>query len=85
MKEPKPDRDSEPLKWWKVKESTYPVLSRIAKKYLAIPATSVEAERRFSNLGNLLTKRRLSMTGANVNKQLFLKKKVKDLILKFDL
>ena len=85
LKEPKPDRDSEPLKWWKVKESTYPVLSRIAKKYLAIPATSVEAERRFSDLGNLLTKRRLSMTGANVNKQLFLKKKVKDLILKFDL
>ena len=84
VKEPKADRDSEPLKFWKVKESSYPVLSRLAKKYLAIPATSVEAERRFSDLGNLLTKRRLSMTGANVNKQLFLKNKIKNLNLKFD-
>ena len=84
VKEPKADRDSEPLKFWKVKESSYPVLSRLAKKYLAIPATSVEAERRFSDLGNLLNKRRLNMTGANVNKQLFLKNKIKNLNLKFD-
>ena len=43
------------------------------RKYLCVPATSTQAERVFSALGLLLTKRRLSMTGDNVNIQMFLK------------
>ena len=42
-------------------------------KYFCIPATSTQAERVFSALGLLLTKRRLSMTGQNVNIQMFLR------------
>ena len=44
-------------------------------KYFSIPATSTEAERVFSALGNLLAKKRLSMIGENVDKQLFLRDK----------
>ena len=69
------DEYADPLKWWREREAKYPILSRLAKKYLSIPATSVEAERRFSDLGLLLTKRRLCMTGDHVDMCLFLKDK----------
>ena len=42
-------------------------------------ATSTTAERVFSTLGLVLTKRRLSLTGENVNKLLFLSDKLKNL------
>ena len=70
------DLMEDPLKdFWLKNEKKYPILSRLAKKFLCIPATSVEAERRFSDMGLLLTKRRLCMTGAHVDMCLFLKDK----------
>ena len=69
------DEYTDPFVWWRERESKYPILSRLAKKFLCIPATSVEAERRFSDLGLLLTKRRLNMTGSHVDMCLFLKDK----------
>ena len=76
-KEPILGREHDPCVWWKKKCDKYPLLSKLAKKYLCVPATSVESESVFSSLGLLLTKRRLSMTGDNVNRQLF-----KDMLLK---
>ena len=76
-KEPILGREHDPCVWWKKKCDKYPLLSKLAKKYLCVPATSVESESVFSSLGLLLTKRRLSMTGDNVNRQLF-----KDKLLK---
>ena len=75
-REPKPAVDSDPLNWWRLHEGSYKLLSSVAKKYLSIPATSVEAERSFSDLGVLLTKRRLLLTGPHVDAQLFLKGKL---------
>ncbi len=47
-----------PLQWWKKHENQFPTLSRLAKRYLAIPATSVKSERLFSDGGNTITKKR---------------------------
>jgi hAT family protein len=52
------DEKTEPLKWWKINESQFPKLARIARDYLAIPATSVPAEQSFSISKNLITERR---------------------------
>lgn len=41
------------LKWWSEHESTYVILSKIARDTLAIMATSVPVERFFSNAGQI--------------------------------
>ena len=39
------------LEWWKTHESKYPSLARMARQYLAMPATSAGVERLFSKAG----------------------------------
>ena len=45
------DIDDSPLKWWKSKDTTFPLLAKMAKKYLCVCATSVASERIFSLAG----------------------------------
>ncbi|KIL59372.1 hypothetical protein M378DRAFT_58119, partial [Amanita muscaria Koide BX008] len=46
---------SDPLRWWYERRHTYPRLSRMARDYLTIPATSVNVERVFSEGRALLS------------------------------
>jgi hypothetical protein len=50
-----------PLQWYKIKERTYPKHARLARRYLAIPATSAPCERLFSTGGRVIEKRRASL------------------------
>ena len=79
--EPELSRDEDPLQYWKKNQAKFPNLIILVKKYLCIQASSTEAERSFSALANLLTKRCLRMSGENVNKQLFLREAIKKLCL----
>lgn len=45
---------SNKLSWWKANGFQFPVLSTMARDYLAIPATSSPSERAFSNAKNLI-------------------------------
>lgn len=57
----------DPIEWWRTYESRFPNLSRMARDYLAIPATSVPSEDCFSIAGNVSTKRRSVMTEGMAN------------------
>ena len=70
--EPPCGPEDDALKWWKTRVTTFPTLSRLATKYLAIPASSVPSERIFSLAGNLITKKRCRLTPASVNQMIFL-------------
>ena len=61
------DDDQCPLQWWKMNHATYPTLSKIAKKYLAIPATSVPCEQLFSNGREMVNRKRAALLPDDVN------------------
>jgi hypothetical protein len=47
--------DSNPLVWWKTYPATFPYLAQVARRYLAMSATSAPVERLFSVEGQLVT------------------------------
>jgi hypothetical protein len=49
------DEIKDVLAWWKAKSKKYPNLSRMARDYLAIPATSTSSERLFSSGKHLIS------------------------------
>ncbi|KAK3918353.1 E3 SUMO-protein ligase ZBED1 [Frankliniella fusca] len=65
-------KDEDILAWWRLHENSFPLLASLAKKYLAIPATSTESERIFSYAGVVLNKLRSCLTGANAEKLIFI-------------
>lgn len=56
------DKEDNPLLFWKQNSSLFPVLSSLAKFYLAIPATSANVERLFSIAGAIARARRSSLS-----------------------
>ena len=53
--------DDNPLKWWKSNQFHFPILAKVAKLFLCIPATSVLCERLFSTSGNIITPKQASL------------------------
>jgi hypothetical protein len=66
--------ENDPLAWWYEQQENFPVLSRLAKKYLAVYACSTSSERLFSDAGNMLTSKRTRMSPRLFKMMLFLKK-----------
>jgi hypothetical protein len=50
--------DIEPLSWWRTHSTEYPILSKMAKDYLSVQASSVPCEQLFSLAGNVVSKKR---------------------------
>lgn len=61
-----------PLCWWKENSHRYPILSRLARKYLCILATSVPTERAFSSAGNTVSAKRSCLQPDSVEMLVFL-------------
>jgi hypothetical protein len=66
--------DVNPLDWWRSNSSKYPRLSILARRYLAIPGTSVPSERIFSKAGLILSKLRNRLSSSCVDRIIFLNK-----------
>ena len=62
------------LEWWKENETFFPNLSVLAKKYLAIPASSVSSERVFSLTGNIVNKKRARLSERTIGMITFMNK-----------
>lgn len=54
------------LHWWKTKSEIYPVLSKIARDVLAIPASTVPSESAFSTGGRVISDYRSSLAPTTV-------------------
>ena len=67
-----PAASCDPLVWWKANSFRFPILSTLARKYLAIPATSVPSERAFSAAGHIVNKKRACLHPETVNMLVFL-------------
>lgn len=66
------DANVNPLPWWRDNQSRFPLLSKVARKYMCICATSTPSERVFSAAGNIVTPVRSSLKPHKVNMLVFL-------------
>lgn len=76
LKEDKIPFNHNPFEWWMSKKSKYPILAKMARIYLATPATSTPSERLFSDAGNLLTAKRTRMNPELFKRIMFLKRNI---------
>ena len=67
-------KGANPLNWWRKHECEYPLLSKLAKRYLCIPGTSVSSERVFSTAGDIIAAQRSAFTPEHLDQILFLHK-----------
>lgn len=67
------EMSSNPLEYWNINSYRYPVLSKLAAKYLAIPATSAPVERLFSVAGKTFRPERCRLSDANFEKLMNIK------------
>ena len=63
LKLPEQPEKCDILQWWKERDTPegFPILAALAREYLCVPATSIPCERLFSAMGNILSKKRLSL------------------------
>ena len=55
------------VEWWRDKGMQFPMLRRVAKKYLSCNATSTASERLFSYAGCIVSKKRCSLKPQKVD------------------
>ncbi len=67
------DDDSKPLLYWKDHRSEFPLLCQLARRYLAVPASSAPVERLFSIAGKTFSKERSRLTDERFEQLMFIK------------
>ena len=72
LKLEKLDEEENPLKWWKLHSSTFPLMADVSKKYLCTPVTSTCSEIVFSKGGRIVTPFRASLKPDTVEMLIFL-------------
>ena len=77
LQEPVQPRKSSPLKYWQQKKVLYPILAKMAIKYLSIPAASTASERLFSTARNIITDQRNCLDPDRAEMLLFLNKNLR--------
>ena len=73
LAEPCSGKESNPMDFWKVNSARFPVLSKLASKYLKIPATSAPVEKLFSVAEKTFRPERCRLSNANFEKLMTIK------------
>jgi hypothetical protein len=68
----------DPLQWWKKKQDQFPILSKLARVYLAVPATSAPSERVFSKANHIISKTRCRLDPAKAGRMIWLPSMIKN-------
>ena len=61
------------LEWWKNNQTKFPILSKMARQYHAIPASSAPIERLFSISTRVVTNSRTNLTPDSLEQLMMLK------------
>ena len=72
VSEPSITSCDDPLKWWRENQMRFPNVALVARRLLAVPATSVASERAFSKTGDVITKKRNRLERTKAEMVLFL-------------
>lgn len=67
------DPQGDPLHRWRECQHAFPHVSRVARRYLAVPGSSAASERAFSSAGLVITKKRTSLRPDNAEALFLLK------------
>lgn len=67
---------SNPLQYWKDHAAQFPSLAAVATKYLCAPCSSVDSERLFSAVANVLEEKRNRLSSDHVEMLIFIKKNI---------
>jgi hypothetical protein len=68
-------RDKDVLDWWKIPQTMFPNLRKMAIQFLAPPASSTGVERIFGSSGQIHINKRKSLKEKTLQSLLFMKKK----------
>ncbi|BBN12813.1 hypothetical protein Mp_5g23090 [Marchantia polymorpha subsp. ruderalis] len=60
------------LFWWKIHQNKFPILSRLARSVLTIPASSAKSESNFSDAGNTMSNKRNLLHPSKLDDLMFL-------------
>ncbi|XP_019733295.1 zinc finger BED domain-containing protein 1-like isoform X3 [Hippocampus comes] len=66
------DPEEDPRVWWRQHELHFPLVAKLAKKYLCIPATSFPSQQIFGASGNVVTWKRSWLKPERVDQLVFL-------------
>jgi len=82
LSEPPISMSAEPLAYWKTNQGRFPALTKVARAYLSAPCTSVESERLFSAVSNIVDEHRNRLLPKNAEMLLFVKKNLPTMLNK---
>ena len=77
LRDPVIPRECDPFLYWKEKLPIWPILVKMARKYLSIPPASVPSERLFSTAGQIATDTRNRLDADKIEMLVFLNKNLK--------
>ena len=72
QKEGKLTIEENPILWCFNRKEEYPLMIKLARKYLCVMGTSIPAERVFSRMGRVLSKSRMAMSDKLFSTLMFL-------------